>query len=228
MSRRPWTTRCKVPEGRRRTARGFNPWTTATPIPQVPEGRRHITARPRGVATPRQCLRPFRAWCFLGDLDLGLKPQALFLRPLWGLPDGAWLARDSARFLGAPQISRPDHRQRQPKPPTAGGAPAVPGSTDGAGRFLHQEAATAAHPRAPPTHLRRWHRLPSRKRRTPAERRRPWTRRPSSLQIVNERKEDPAAFLLQGEGLKRPVGRGDPRLASSFVSLHFRESLRAA
>jgi hypothetical protein len=44
---------------------------------------------------------------------------------------------------------------------TAGGAPAVPGRTDGAGRSFNQEAATAAHPRAPPTHLRRWPRLPS-------------------------------------------------------------------
>jgi hypothetical protein len=109
---------------------------------------------------------------------------------------------------------------------TVGGAPAVPGRTDGAGRFLHQEAATAAHPRAHPTHLRRWPRPSLPERRTPAERRRPWTRRPSSLQIVNELKGDPTAFPLQGEGHERPFGRGDPHLATSFVSLHFRESLR--
>ena len=31
---------------------------------------------------------------------------------------------------------------------------------------------------------------------------------------------------LQSEGPERPFGRGDPRLASSFVSLHFKGSLR--
>jgi hypothetical protein len=30
MGRRPWTRRYKVPKGRRRKDRGFNPWTTAT------------------------------------------------------------------------------------------------------------------------------------------------------------------------------------------------------
>jgi hypothetical protein len=82
-------------------------------------------------------------------------------------------------------------------------------------RFPNQEAATAAHPRAAPTHLRRWPHLPSLKRRTPAERRRPWTRRPSSLQIVKELKGDPAAFLLQGERSRTASRSWGP--ASGFV-----------
>ncbi len=66
---------------------------------------------------------------------------------------------------------------------------------NGRGRFFNQEAAIAAHPRAP------FHTPPAMappplpERRTPAERRRPWTRRPSSLQIVNELKGDTTAFL---------------------------------
>ena len=112
----------KVPKGRRRKDRGFNPWTTAPPFPK--------SRRDAGIPPPALMgLQPRGNACalsglgvFWGDLDLGLKPQALFLRPLWGLPPaGAWLARDSARFLGAPQISRPDHPQRRPKPPPRSG-----------------------------------------------------------------------------------------------------------
>jgi hypothetical protein len=65
-------------------------------------------------------------------------------------------------------------------------------------------------------------------RRTSSERRRPWTRRPSSLSIVKEPRGDRTAFPLQSDGHERPVSRGDPRLAFSFVSLHSTGSLRSA
>ncbi len=104
---------------------------------------------------------------------------------------------------------------------TAGGAPAVPGRTDGGeevsqSRGRHRRSPTSrSHtpPAMAPPPLPGW--------RTPAERRRPWTRRPSSLQIVKELKGEPTAFSLQGEERERPVGRGDPRLArrpSPFTS----------
>jgi len=70
MGRRPWTRRCKVPKGRRRKDRGFNPWTTAPHSPS-PGGTQAYRRPPSRGYNPAAMPAPFQGLVFSGGSGPG-------------------------------------------------------------------------------------------------------------------------------------------------------------